>query len=172
MRTPGHDVELAAGFALTEGIVRSFADLGTIRHCDDAVEGHDSEGHGREPGNIVEIGLAPGVTFDREELRRSLPVSAACGLCGRASIESLAHRAPTIQTELRVPRSVIASLPDRLSEEQGVFRRTGALHAAALFDAAGRLLAVREDVGRHNAVDKVIGRALLLGLDPSAAILL
>jgi FdhD protein len=181
MRTPGHDVELAAGFALTEGIVRSFADLGTIRHCNDVAQEGDAGdggeadqggGDGREAANVIDIGLAPGVEFDREEMRRYLPVSAACGLCGRASIESLSRRARPNQNDLRVPRSIIASLPDRLSAEQGVFRRTGALHAAALFDAAGRLLAVREDVGRHNAVDKVIGRTLLHGLDPSAAILL
>jgi FdhD protein len=167
MRTPGHDVELAAGFALTEGVIRSAADLGTIRHCEEA-PGDSPQGG----TNVVEIGLVPGVEFDREGLRRNLVATAACGLCGRATIESLATRALANPATWRVPRSVVASLPDRLAGAQGLFRRTGALHAAALFDAGGRPLAVREDVGRHNAVDKVIGRALLEGLDLTATILL
>jgi FdhD protein len=166
MRTPGDDIDLAAGFALTEGVVRRGTDLGTIRHCDDAAAGPGVTG-----GNVVEIGLVPGVVLDRDGLRRHLIASAACGICGRATLDALADRAGPNHSTMRVPRSLVASLPDRLAQGQGVFRRTGALHAAALFDAAGRALAVREDVGRHNAVDKVIGRAILEGLDLTSTIL-
>src|SRR5262245_14148529 len=166
MRTPGHDIELAAGFALTEGVVRTATDLGTIRRCD-----RPNPGSTDGAANVVEIGLAPGVVFEPEAVRRNLAVSAACGLCGRATIENLATRARPNPSDRQVPRSIIAALPGRLAEAQGVFQRTGALHAAALFDADGRPLAVREDVGRHNAVDKVIGRALLDRIDLSAAIL-
>lgn len=166
MRTPGDDIDLAAGFALTEGVVRSSADLGTIAHCDDPAAGPGVTG-----GNVVEIGLVPGVDFDRDGLRRHLIASAACGICGRASLDALADRAGPNHSTMRVPRSLVASLPDRLAQGQGVFRRTGALHAAALFDARGRALVVREDVGRHNAVDKVIGRAILEGLDLASTIL-
>jgi FdhD protein len=166
MRTPGHDLELAAGFAVTEGLARSIAEIGTIRHCEPA--------EGEEPGgtNVVEIGLVPGTTFDRERLRRSLMASAACGLCGKASIEALATQARPIPPGMRVDRAVLSSLPDRLGGAQSAFRRTGALHAAGLFDADGSLLVVREDVGRHNAVDKAIGRALMDGTPLSRAILL
>jgi FdhD protein len=166
MRTPGDDIELAAGFALTEGVVRRGADLGTIRHCDEA-----EDARAESAGNAVEIGLVPGISFDREGLRRHLIANAACGICGRATLDALAERATTNRSTLRVPRSLVASLPGRLGQAQGVFRRTGALHAAALFDGEGRALAVREDVGRHNAVDKVIGRALLEDSDLGSAIL-
>ena len=152
MRTPGHDLELAAGFALTEGVVETPEGIGTIRHCEDA------PGAGK---NVVDIGLAPGVRFDSERLRRSLMASAACGLCGRASLEALASQARPSGSRVRVTRPLLADLPRRLAEAQGVFRRTGALHAAALFTADGTLLVAREDVGRHNAVDKAVGRALL-----------
>src|SRR5262245_41693765 len=139
MRTPGEDIELAAGFALTEGVVRRGADLGTIRHCD-AADGARPE----SAGNAVDIGLVPGVTFDRDGLRRHLIASAACGICGRATLDALADRAAANRSTMRVARSLVASLPDRLEQAQGVFRRTGALHAAALFDATGNVLAVRE----------------------------
>jgi len=151
MRTPGDDLELGAGFALTEGVVGAPEGIGTIRRCPEAKDGGE---------NALDITLAPGFTFDPERLRRALVASAACGLCGRASLEALAARARASDSTLRVPRSVVLDLPRRLSAAQGVFRRTGALHAAALFDAAGTLVVAREDVGRHNAVDKVIGRAI------------
>lgn len=167
MRTPGHDIELAAGFALTEGVIRSAADLGTVRHCPEA------RPDGGEGGmNVVDIGLSPGVALDRDRLRRALLTSAACGVCGKASMEALATQARPIHSSLRVERSVLATLPERLAGAQGVFRRTGALHAAGLFSAAGDLRLCREDVGRHNAVDKLIGRALLDGAPLSDGILL
>jgi len=154
MRTPGHDVELAAGFCLTEGVVRSFADLGTMRQC--VAEGEDEL-------NVVEIALAPGVVFDQKRMRRNFMASAACGLCGKASIEALATRASPLATDLRVRRRVLEALPDRLLAAQESFGRTGALHASGLFAADGGLRLCREDVGRHNAVDKVIGRSALDG---------
>ena len=160
MRTPGHDLELAAGFALTEGIVRSAAEIGTLRQC------RSGPGDG-DPLNVVDIGLAPGAAFRPETLRRNLMSSAACGLCGRASLEALSTQARRSDSAIRVSREVLESLPDRLLRSQSTFERTGALHAAGLFDAAGALRVCREDVGRHNAVDKVIGRCLLdaAGLD-------
>ena len=166
MRTPGADLELAAGFALTEGVIRSAADLGTIRHCPDA----RPEAAGG--ANVVEIGLAPGVTLDRERMRRALLTSAACGVCGKASLEALATQARPVTSALRVERTVLGALPERLAGAQDVFRRTGALHAAGLFSASGELRICREDVGRHNAVDKVIGRALIDGSPTSDGILL
>ena len=166
MRTPGADLELAAGFALTEGVIRSAADLGTIRHCPDA---RKEAGDG---ANVVEIGLAPGVNLDRERMRRALLTSAACGVCGKASLEALATHARPVASDLRVERAVLGALPGRLAEAQDVFRRTGALHAAGLFSPSGDLRICREDVGRHNAVDKVIGRCLLDGAPTSDGILL
>ena len=165
MRTPGHDLDLAAGFAMTEGVVDSFAAIGTLRHCADPPAG------GGHPENAVEIGLVPGTRFDREGLRRNLVASAACGLCGRAALDSLGERARVNDARFTVPRAVLAALPDRLIEAQTVFRSTGALHGAALFDLEGRPLVVREDVGRHNAVDKAIGRAAIDGIDLSRSIL-
>ncbi len=163
MRTPGHDLELAAGFALTEGVVPSFAGIGTLRHC------ASDEGGSR---NIVEVGLAPGIAFDRERLRRSLMASAACGLCGKASLEALAVQARPLESRLTVRREVLESLPDRLLGSQESFGRTGALHAAGLFDPDGTLRVCREDVGRHNAVDKVVGRAMLEGWSLKETVLL
>jgi FdhD protein len=163
MRTPGHDLELVAGFALTEGVVAAFADIGTLRQCRSGAD-HDL--------NVVDIALAPGVVFDPARLRRNLVASAACGICGRASLEALAARAQPVASALRVRRAVLEALPERLLEAQDTFGRTGALHAAALFDADGRLLVCREDVGRHNAVDKVLGRAAMDGIDPGATVLL
>jgi FdhD protein len=163
MRTPGHDLDLAAGFAVTEGVVGSFAGIGTLRRC-------RSEQTGRQ--NIVEVGLAPGVTFDRERLRRSLMASAACGLCGKTSLEALAIQARPIDSGVTVRREVLEALPERLLGSQESFGRTGALHAAGLFDPDGALRVCREDVGRHNAVDKAIGRALLEGWPLKETVLL
>lgn len=164
MRTPGHDLELASGFALTEGIVRSFAEIGTVRHCPEAPDGAGM--------NQVAIALVPGTPFDPGRFRRNLMASAACGLCGRASLEALSAQARPSVSTARVRAEVLAALPGRLMVSQGVFRRTGALHAAGLFDLGGRPMVVREDVGRHNAVDKAVGRALMEGLVLDDSILL
>src|SRR6267142_5035705 len=163
MRTPGHDLELAAGFCLTEGVVRSIDAIGTMRQC---------RAEGDMELNIVEISLAPGVVFDPQRLRRNLVASAACGLCGKASIEALATQASPLASDLRVRREVLESLPDRLLAAQESFGRTGALHASGLFDPDGRLRVCREDVGRHNAVDKVVGRTALDGSRADDAILM
>ncbi len=163
MRTPGHDVELATGFCVTEGVVKSMESIGTVRQCRSEEDGEL---------NVVEVALAPDVGFDPERLRRNLMASAACGVCGRASLEALATRATPLRSGLRVRREILETLPDRLLGAQESFGRTGALHASGLFDAEGRLLVCREDVGRHNAVDKVVGRACLDGLKTDDSILL
>jgi FdhD protein len=139
MRTPGHDEELALGFCLSEGIRPSGAAL----PADLAA-------------NIVDV-EAPG--FDPERLRRSFYVSSSCGVCGKGALEAVAVEAPRVESELRLPASLLVSLPDRLREGQGAFAATGGLHATGLFDRDGSLLCVREDVGRHNALDKVLGWA-------------
>lgn len=162
MRTPGHDIELATGFCLTEGVVPSLEAVGSMRQC-----GSD----GGEP-NVIEVTLAPGAAFDPQRLRRNLMASAACGLCGKASLEALATQALPVKSALRVRRAVLEALPARLLEAQESFARTGALHASGLFDADGRLRVCREDVGRHNALDKVVGRTALDGLRTDDAILL
>jgi FdhD protein len=175
MRTPGHDVELAAGFSLTEGVVASLSEIGTIRQCrseDRSGSEKDSEAEEAAKLNVVEISLVPGAAFDPGRLRRNLMASAACGLCGKASLEALATQARPVASGMRVERAVLEALPARLLEAQASFGRTGALHASGLFDGAGRLRVCREDVGRHNAVDKVIGRMALDGAPVGDTVLL
>jgi FdhD protein len=164
MRTPGDDIELAAGFLVSEAIVRSPADITGIKLCDGASCGHagDHDGDHDGLGNIADVALAPGVALP-PAARRNFMTTSACGVCGKASIEDicvLPHAALSADVT-RFSPAVLASLPDRLREAQRVFTRTGGLHAAGLFTASGELIAVREDVGRHNAVDKIVGWALL-----------
>src|SRR5215469_10895758 len=169
MRTPGDDLDLAAGFLVSEGIVASAADIASIRVCDGQRCGHDHDGHdvGDAVGNIVDVTLRPGLTV-RPGLGRAFLTSSACGVCGKASIEDLhvPGRFDLFNDRVEVAAEVLAGLPDTLRHAQRVFERTGGLHAAGLFSAAGELLAVREDVGRHNAVDKVVGWALQADLLP------
>jgi FdhD protein len=139
MRTPGHDEELALGFALSEGL-----------HPVDARLPDDLA------ANTVEL-AAPG--FDPGRLQRSFYTSSSCGVCGKGALEAVAVEAPPVASELRVPASLLLTLPDRLRETQAAFEATGGLHATGLFDDAGALLCLREDVGRHNAMDKVVGWA-------------
>ena len=148
MRTPGHDEELALGFCLSEGLRPVSA-----RVPDDLA------------ANTVDV-QAPG--FDRERLRRSFYTSSSCGVCGKGALDAVAVEAPRVESQVRVTLGVVASLPDRLRAAQAVFEATGGLHATGLFAAAGELVYAREDVGRHNAMDKVIGRAFLDGLLPLA----
>jgi FdhD protein len=166
MRTPGDDIDLAAGFLVSEGIVASAADIAAIRICDGQQCGHDHAGDD-EIGNVADITLRPGLTFERDP-RRSFLTSSACGVCGKASIEDLhvPGRFDLFNDPVLVTAAVLAGLPDKLRDAQRIFERTGGLHAAGLFSAEGELLAVREDVGRHNAVDKVVGWALQAGLLP------
>lgn len=157
MRTPGDDAELAAGFLLSEGFIESADDLLAIRASSPLA------GSRR---NVVEVELRQGA-FEPAELRRNFVTASSCGICGRASIEAVRRRnlrAPN--TGLVIEPELLCRLPDLLRAEQQVFGRTGGLHAAGLFDAAGNLLALREDIGRHNAVDKVIGWALREGMVP------
>jgi len=146
MRTPGHDEELALGFALSEGLRPRSA-----RPPDDLA------------ANAIELDATD---FDPERLRRSFYTSSSCGVCGKGALEAVAVEAPRVQSELHVDAAVVATLPERLRAEQTGFSVTGGLHATGLFGAGGELLVLREDVGRHNAMDKVIGRAFLDGRLP------
>jgi FdhD protein len=158
MRTPGHDDELAAGFLLTESVIRSAADLFEISKCRDLES--DAE------GNVVDVRLAPEHGADLEKLTRHVFTSSSCGVCGKATIDSVFQQFPSVESALRIDPGLLLGLPGKLRAAQATFEKTGGLHASALFDAAGNLLILREDVGRHNALDKVIGRALLDGLPP------
>jgi FdhD protein len=156
MRTPGHDHELVAGFLLAEGIIDSHADLGSIAHCGRPGD----EGY----GNTIDARAAAGAPFDIERAsaaRRGTLVTAACGVCGRTSIEDLLQRRAPLDDTMTVPRDVIAALPERMRAKQAAFALTGGLHAAAIANGHGELACTREDIGRHNAVDKAIGRMLL-----------
>jgi len=157
MRTPGHDFELACGFLFTEGILGTPDQVDHINYCAD--RSLDSA----QRYNIVNVYVRPGVPFDRERLRRNFYASSSCGVCGKASIEAVRVQGirPILHDGLVVDGAVFARASAGLREGQTVFEKTGGLHAAALFDGAGRLLAIREDVGRHNAVDKLIGHAFL-----------
>jgi FdhD protein len=169
MRTPGDDVELAAGFLVGEAIARSAADIAEIKLCDGTSCGHDDHGEG-DIGNIADVRLGPGASV-APGARRSFMTTSACGVCGKTSIEDICvlPQAALIADEARFSPAVLATLPGRLREAQRVFSRTGGLHAAGLFTPSGDLIVVREDVGRHNAVDKVVGWALLSGRLPLSA---
>jgi FdhD protein len=149
MRTPGHDAELAVGFLLTEGLIRSRAEVLEVAHCQ-MPESALSE-------NVINVFLAPSVEVDFERLTRHVYTTSSCGLCGKSSIESVHQHFPPISPSTTVSRSTLSQLPDRLRAVQEGFNRTGGLHAAAVFNHCGELVVLREDVGRHNAVDKVIG---------------
>ncbi|WP_092860680.1 formate dehydrogenase accessory sulfurtransferase FdhD [Quadrisphaera sp. DSM 44207] len=155
MRTPGDDLDLAVGFLLTEGLLASADDVATAMHCTDLGE------DGRPTFNVVEVALRPGVPPPDLEGRRTFGMTSACGVCGSASIDAVRRRSryDVAGDDVRVDAGLLVSLPERLRAAQRVFDRTGGLHAAGLFTATGDLLAVAEDVGRHNAVDKVLGRA-------------
>ena len=157
MRTPGNDLELAAGFLFTEGLVGAH-DIAAISHCGDPdAAGGDDELH---PENVVEVRLVPG-REPRRDLRRNFFASSSCGICGKASIESIHVDTAPAEDGPQVSAAALSSMMQQLSSRQHVFAATGGLHAAAIFDAAGELAVVREDVGRHNAVDKAIGHAIL-----------
>jgi FdhD protein len=161
MRTPGDDVELAAGFLVGEAIVHGRDDIVAVKVCDGTTCGH--LGHSDdEIGNIVDIALAPSAAVT-SGARRGFMTTSACGVCGKTSIDDICvlPKAPLSADATVFDPAVIASLPDRLREAQRVFSSTGGLHAAGLFTASGELLAAREDVGRHNAVDKIVGWAVL-----------
>jgi FdhD protein len=149
MRTPGHDEELSLGFLRSEGIP--------------AVSAHATA---ELVGNVIEVEVEG--TFDLERLSRNFYTSSSCGVCGKGALEAVAVQAPRVESELTVTAALVAELPGRLREAQPTFEATGGLHATGLFSAEGELLAVREDVGRHNAMDKVLGWAFGAGLLPLA----
>ncbi|HEY6903262.1 MAG TPA: formate dehydrogenase accessory sulfurtransferase FdhD, partial [Candidatus Acidoferrales bacterium] len=154
MRTPGNDLELAAGFLFTEGLVQQRSQIIALQD--------DFPDEGKNRGNVVRAELAPESAPDFEKMRRHFFAASSCGICGKASIDSVRARtmAPP-NPNFILDAEVLVRLPDELRASQAVFGRTGGLHAAALFSASGELLVLREDIGRHNAVDKVIGWALL-----------
>jgi len=151
MRTPGHDAELSVGFLFTEGLIRSHEDLQKPPVRELAVEG--------AANNLATVRLVS--AFDSERLKRNFYATSSCGICGKASLEHLHAIAPSLGPGPRVARSTLIGLPGALREAQVVFERTGGLHATGIFDRDGKLLVLREDVGRHNAMDKAIGRMLL-----------
>lgn len=159
MRTPGDDFELAAGFLFTEGVVSGREEIAELSYCRDG-----------EPQeyNVIVARLRPGATLDPVRLQRNFLATSSCGVCGKASLEAVELRgcSPLPEAGLRVSGPVLSALPGSLAERQAVFRETGGLHAAGLFSADGSLRTLREDVGRHNAVDKVVGRELLEGRLP------
>ncbi len=155
MRTPGHDEELAAGFFLGEGLIRRRSDVRRIVH------------HPRNNDkNIIGVFLGAKKSIDLNRLKRHFFVSSSCGLCGKTSIEAVHAHFPVVTSKLVVSAETLLTLPEKLRTRQDVFSRTGGLHAAGLFDARGRSIVTREDVGRHNAVDKVLGFAFLRGMLP------
>ncbi|RFA19082.1 formate dehydrogenase accessory sulfurtransferase FdhD [Subtercola boreus] len=163
MRTPGHDFDLAAGFLVSEGVISRADDFATARYCAGATD------EGLNTYNVLDVVLAAGVAPPDPSLERNFFTTSSCGICGKASIDAVRtlSKFETASDDVVVDAALLATLPDRLRAGQDVFEKTGGLHAAGLFDAAtGELLVLREDVGRHNAVDKVIGWALTAGLLP------
>jgi FdhD protein len=164
MRTPGHDRELVAGFLVTEGIVKRREEVFDLVYC-------RSDG-GQPEENILDVLLAPGAVVDVARLTRHVFTSSSCGICSKATIEAVRMQFPPIAAPLAPRRAVLAALPEKLRAAQAAFAATGGLHASALFDADGGLRVLREDVGRHNALDKVVGHAFFAGELPLAGAIL
>jgi FdhD protein len=162
MRTPGNDVELAHGFLLSEGVIGAAGDVLAARYC----SGRDAEG--RQTYNVLDVALAPGVPAPSPGMARNVYTSSSCGVCGKASLDAVrqATRYSPAGRACRLSPAVLHGLPDTLRAAQAVFDATGGLHAAGLFTATGELIVAREDIGRHNAVDKVLGAALMSGAVP------
>lgn len=157
MRTPGHDAQLAAGFLCGEGLIRRREDVVAIRPCGDS-------------GNVIRVECSPAATLDLARLERNFYTSSSCGVCGKASIEAVTATVPShaIASDLEVDAALLPTLADRARRAQQVFEQTGGLHAASLFDEIGALLASYEDVGRHNAMDKLVGSLFLRDALPAA----
>jgi FdhD protein len=156
MRTPGHDFELACGFLFTEGLVRGGADVRAVTYCDMP--------DGEQLFNVVTVHTA--LPWCHRNTARQTPIGSSCGTCGKTSLDQVEVRCLPVASSDPVPASVVASMPEQLSAAQDLFALTGAVHAAGLFGPEGEICCVREDVGRHNALDKVVGRCLLDGLLP------
>jgi FdhD protein len=162
MRTPGSDFDLAVGFLVSEGVIHAAEDVVAVRYCAGATA------EGGNTYNVVDVQLAASVPAPDASLERNFYTTSSCGLCGKASLDAVrtSSQWSVADDPLQVTAEVVAALPDRLRAAQKVFDSTGGLHAAGLFAATGELLTLREDIGRHNAVDKVIGDRLLAGLLP------
>ena len=163
MRTPGHDEELAVGFLYTEGIVSGRTDISNVEHCGPPAPGSEAR-------NVVRVDLVSGVDPDLDRLQRNFYTTSSCGVCGKSSLDALRVSAasPLNADNFRVSAKTLVGLPDRLRERQDTFDQTGGLHAAAAFDSSGEILLSREDVGRHNAVDKLVGALLREGRLPAS----
>ncbi|WP_138945976.1 formate dehydrogenase accessory sulfurtransferase FdhD [Plantibacter sp. M259] len=169
MRTPGHDVDLAIGFLVSEGVIARGDDVRTARYCAGATD------EGVNTYNVLDVALSPGVPAPDPSLERNFFTTSSCGLCGKASIDAVrtSSRYTVADDDFRLDPALLVTFPDRLRAQQAVFERTGGLHAAGLFDArTGEMLVLREDVGRHNAVDKVVGWAAKEGLLPLRSMVL
>ena len=164
MRTPTHDFELALGFLYSEGIITSYNQILSIKYCADAGK--------QATQNIVRVEMKPEVIFNAQSLQRNFYATSSCGICGKASIEAIDSMICDLpkqkleQYALKISKDYIINLPKRLTQRQKVFEYTGGLHAAALFDELGKIILLREDIGRHNALDKLIGNALTQDLLP------
>jgi FdhD protein len=156
MRTPGHDEELTAGFLLTEGIIQDGSQIFELSVCPSRSDGQ---------GNVADV-LLSGTKVDWDSMTRHVFSSSSCGVCGKATIDSVFQKFPAVTADWQVSSELLLGLPDKLRAAQSTFEQTGGLHASALFDLEGNLLVLREDVGRHNALDKVLGYALMSGMLP------
>ena len=164
MRTPGHDIELSIGFLRTEGVIEDGMDIHAIDHIVDPLSPQK---------NTIDTVLSSGVPAKRKHLAdRNLFASSSCGVCGKASLDKIFLIAPPLPQHRSISPALICSLPKRLKEQQLLFEQTGGLHAAALFNLSGEIVVIREDIGRHNAVDKVIGHCIKQDIDMSSLILL
>lgn len=155
MRTPGNDFELAVGFLFTEGIVTNKNQIVTVRHCQKVKP--------QEIGNVVVVELHPSVEFNPEKFSRNFYTTSSCGVCGKSSIDSVFQHCETIKQSQKINLSIqtIINLPNSLTQNQLAFNHTGGIHATALFNITGKLIDIKEDVGRHNAFDKIVGNQLL-----------
>jgi FdhD protein len=160
MRTPGEDGELAAGFVVTEGLVHTAGDIVDIAYSPHCLL-PTPDYAGLAEGNLVNVRLKKPESVDLKKLTRHVFTSSSCGICSKASIEAVRQQFAPINDDVEIEAKVLLGLPDALASAQETFKRTGGLHACALFDGTGKLLVIREDVGRHNALDKVVGWALL-----------
>lgn len=175
MRTPGHDLELAAGFLFTEGIIQTREQILSLKHCrqtphglvEIGLRGQPTDSSNEALGNVVRVDLVADAMPGVERLKRNFVATASCGICGKASIESVRLRGiHPPNPDFRIAPEILVQLADKMCSAQAVFARTGGLHAAALFDDRGELIVLREDIGRHNAVDEVVGWAVLEGNIP------
>ena len=155
MRTPGNDFELAQGFLVSEGVLNKISEILSIKYCTD-------RGKIEEEGNVIRVELKSTATFEESKLDRNFYMNSSCGVCGKASIESLESICPFPQSKSteKLAKNIVFNLPNKLRGQQAVFEHTGGLHAVGLFDLEGNLLQLKEDVGRHNALDKLIGWGL------------